>query len=81
MIPGMSAQQYMDMDLVDLADWCGINANPGSPEAEVARAVLTARLAAESARVAASVAKATWWLVAATWAVAAVTIVVAIASG
>ena len=35
------------MPLVELAEWCGLNAEPGSPAGEVAKAILNARLQQE----------------------------------
>lgn len=81
------SERYMKMDLAELAEWCGMHAQPESPAAGVAQAVLTARLAGEAARVGgdaaratASTATATWRLVFATWGLMAATWVLVLAT-
>jgi hypothetical protein len=72
------AECFMRMELGELAQWCGINADPGSNTASVAEPVLRARLASASAEAAAAAATQTKRLVLATWVLAVATIVAAI---
>jgi hypothetical protein len=74
-LPHPQTENFWTMPLAELADWCGMHAQPGSPVADVAKVILEARVAREGTT---ELVKVTWRLAVATWVLVIATLVVAI---